>query len=69
MLARNVEAGQVVGASSEAPFTIAQGGQMGLLADLGEDDLAAISVGTTATVTPTGTDKQFTCEVWQVSNT
>lgn len=69
VLVRNVEPGQVVGPGSEAPFTIAQGGQMELLANLGEDDLAQVSVGTTASVTPVGSDKSFACEVWQVAPT
>lgn len=67
VLERNVEVGQVIGAGAEAPFTIAQGGQMELLARLGESDLAALSVGSTAIVTPVGTDESFTGQVWQTS--
>jgi RND family efflux transporter MFP subunit len=67
VLARNVEVGQVIGAGAEAPFTIAQGGQMELLARLGEDDLAALSVGSTAVVTPAGSDESFTGQVWQTA--
>ena len=40
---------------------------MELLAKLGEDDLANIPQGATGIVTPVGTDKQFTCQVWQKS--
>lgn len=69
VLDRNVELGQVVGPGSEAPFTIAQAGQMELLARLGEDDLAAVSVGSIATVTPVGTDESFTGEIWQIEPT
>ena len=69
VLARNVEPGQVVGPGSEAPFTIAQGGQMELLALLGESDLAQVSVGTSAIVTPVGSEQSFECQVWQVAPT
>ena len=56
-----------VGGGSGALFTIAKGGQLELLADLSEDDLSSISVGVTAQVTPVGTDKVFTGQVWQLS--
>ena len=64
---RNVEPGQVVGAGGTALFTIAKGGEMELLADLNEDDLAVLSVGATAQVTPVGSDKTLTCQIWQIS--
>ncbi|KHK89741.1 efflux RND transporter periplasmic adaptor subunit [Novosphingobium malaysiense] len=67
VLTRNVEPGQVVGGGSGVLFRIAKGGEMELLAELSEDDLAAISVGVTAEVTPVGTDKTFTGQVWQIS--
>ena len=67
VLTRSVEPGQVVGGGSGALFTIAKGGQLELLADLSEDDLSSISVGVTAQVTPVGTDKVFTGQVWQLS--
>jgi HlyD family secretion protein len=67
VLERNVEPGQVVGAGGTALFTIAKGGEMELLANMNEDDLAAVSVGTTATVTPVGSDKTLTCQIWQIS--
>jgi RND family efflux transporter MFP subunit len=67
VLERNVEPGQVVGAGGTALFTIAKGGEMELLANMNEDDLAAVSVGTTATVIPVGSDKTLTCQIWQVS--
>ena len=67
VLTRDVEPGQVVGAGSGTLFSIARGGEMELLANLSEDDLARISVGTTASVIPVGSDKTFACEVWQVS--
>ena len=67
MLDRNVEVGQVLGAGAEAPFTIARGGEMELLADVGEDDLAVLRVGATAEVTPVGSGKTFTGQIWQIS--
>ena len=67
LLERNVEPGQTVGAGSGVLFSIAKGGEMELLANLGETDLASVSVGSTAEVTPTGSDKTFTGQIWQKS--
>lgn len=67
VLERNVEPGQVVGAGGTALFTIARGGEMELLANMNEDDLAAVSVGSMARVTPVGSDKTLTCQIWQIS--
>ncbi len=65
LLKRNVEPGQVVSAGSGVLFSIARGGEMELLAQIGEAELGAIPLGATATVTPVGTDQSFTCQVWQ----
>jgi RND family efflux transporter MFP subunit len=66
ILARNVEVGQVLGSGGQnPPFTMAQDGQMELLAKVGEDDLGSIGVGATAEVTPVGTDKTFTGRIWK----
>lgn len=67
LLERNVEPGQVVSPGSGALFTMAKDGEMELLAQVSETDLAGLSVGTTAQLTPVGTDKVFTCQVWQLS--
>ena len=67
VLERNVEPGQTVSAGSPPLFRIARGGEMELLARLNEDALASISPGTRAQVSPVGTDKLFTGQVWQVS--
>ncbi len=67
VLDRNVEAGQVVSGGSGALFRIAQGGQMELLAQLNEADLAELRVGVPVTVTPVGTDQRVTGSVWQIS--
>ncbi len=67
ILARSVEPGQTVSAGSGILFRMAQGGQFELQAQLGEADLANISVGVPATVTPVGTDRQFSGQIWQIS--
>ncbi len=67
LLERHVEPGQVVSPGSGVLFSIAKGGEMELLADLSEDDLAMISVGVAAEVTPVGAAKSFKGQVWQVS--
>jgi RND family efflux transporter MFP subunit len=69
VLARNVEPGQTVGGGSGALFTIARGGEFEMLAQLGESQLAALSTGVTASVTPAGSEKSFEGQVWQISPT
>ncbi|KPL69020.1 secretion protein HylD [Erythrobacter sp. SG61-1L] len=67
LLTRDVEPGQVVSPGSGTLFSIAKDGQFELLALVGESELAKISTGVTAQVTPVGTDKTFTGQVWQVA--
>ena len=67
VLERKVEPGQVVGAGSGILFRIAKGGEMQLKALIGEVDLAKLAKGTTAQVTPVGSSKTFTGEVWQLA--
>lgn len=67
VLERSVEPGQTVGAGSQALFRIARGGEMELLAQLSEDQLARLSRGTVATVVPTGSERSFQGEIWQLS--
>lgn len=67
VLDRNVEAGQVVGAGSGALFRIAEGGQMELLARLPQDELARITTGMAALVTPVGSQQSYQGQVWQVA--
>ncbi len=67
VLERSVETGQTVSAGSGILFRLAQDGQMELQAALSEDDLALISEGVPASVTPVGTDRQFNGTIWQVS--
>ncbi|WP_324261799.1 efflux RND transporter periplasmic adaptor subunit [Altererythrobacter sp. H2] len=67
LLTRAVEPGQTVGAGTPALFTIARGGEMELLAEVGEVELAQLSTGVAATIRPVGTDKDFTGQVWQLA--
>ncbi|TCM18599.1 RND family efflux transporter MFP subunit [Novosphingobium sp. PhB165] len=67
VLERNVEQGQVVGGGSAVLFRLAKDGEMELLAQLSEDDLARIGVGSEARVTPVGSNQTFIGHVWQIS--
>lgn len=69
LLERNVEPGAVVSPASGALFRIAKGGEMELLANVGESELSALSVGVRAEVVPVGSDKSFTGQVWQLAPT
>ena len=69
VLQRSVEPGQIVSPGSGALFLMAQDGQMEMLAQLSEVDLAKVSIGQEAQVRPTGTDKQFTGQIWQIAPT
>jgi RND family efflux transporter MFP subunit len=67
VLERRVEPGQIVSAGSGVLFRLAKGGEMELKALVGETELAQIATGVSANVTPVGTAKQFTGQVWQIS--
>ncbi|MGK6354012.1 efflux RND transporter periplasmic adaptor subunit [Sphingomonas sp. DT-207] len=67
VLTRQVEPGQIVSGGSGVLFRMAMGGQMELRAQLAESDLQRLRPGAQAQVTPTGTTRTFTGEVWQVS--
>ncbi|MEM1051479.1 MAG: efflux RND transporter periplasmic adaptor subunit [Pseudomonadota bacterium] len=69
ILERNVEPGQTVGAGSGMLFTIARGGEMEMRAQMGEAQLATLSIGATANVMPAGSDKSFEGQVWQLAPT
>lgn len=69
VLTRGVEPGQVVSAGSGVLFRIAREGQLEMQARLAENDLAKLSVGQAAEVTPVGTSKPFTGQIWQLSPT
>jgi len=67
VLARNIEAGQVVSAGTPWVFRIAAGGEMELRARLPQTDLAQLTAGVPATVTPVGSSQSYQGSVWQVS--
>ncbi len=67
VLQRSVEPGQTVSAGSGVLFRLAQGGEMELRAQLGELDLAAVSIGVPAQVSPVGSAQVFTGNIWQIS--
>ena len=67
VLTRGVEPGQIVSSASGVLFRMAKGGELELRAQLAEGDLARLSPGVQATVTPVGTNKSFAGQVWQVS--
>lgn len=67
ILARNLEAGQVVSGGTPWVFRIAAGGQMEVRARLPQTDLARLSTGVPATVTPVGSEQSYQGTVWQIS--
>ena len=67
VLTRAVEPGQVVTGGSGVLFRIAKNGEMEMTARLSEDDLAKLSIGVRAEVTPVGSDRPFVGQVWQLS--
>lgn len=67
VLERRAEPGQIVSAGSGMLFRMAKGGEMELLAQVGEVDLAKLAPGVSAEVTPVGSDRAFAGQVWQVS--
>ncbi len=69
ILERHVEPGQTVSAGSGILFRIAKGGEMELQALLSENDLATVSQGISATVTPVGSEETFIGQIWQIAPT
>ena len=67
VLARNVEAGQIVSSGSAALFRVAMNGDMEFDARLAEQDLARVHLGMPSQITPVGTAQAYTGHVWQVS--
>ncbi len=67
VLTRQIEPGQIVSSGSGVLFRMARGGEMEMMAQLAEADLARIAVGTRATVTPVGTNLNLAGQIWQVS--
>nr|WP_240654679.1 efflux RND transporter periplasmic adaptor subunit [Croceicoccus ponticola] len=69
VLERNVEVGQVVSGGNTPLFLIAGGGEMELAALVGESELSRLAVGASAEVSPVGSDKTFSGQIWQLSPT
>ena len=67
VLTRQIEAGQIVSSGSGVLFRIAAGGQIEMRAQLAENDLQQIHVGSGAQVVPVGDVRRFAGTVWQVS--
>jgi len=67
VLERRVEPGQVVSGGSGVLFRLARGGELELLARLGEADLARMRVGMRASVTPVGGTRAFDGQIWQIA--
>lgn len=67
VLTRDVEPGQIVGSGSGVLFRMAKDGEMELMAQLSEGDLATLRPGNSAIVTPVGGQTEFTGRIWQVS--
>jgi HlyD family secretion protein len=66
VLERRIEPGQVVSAGSGILFRLAKGGEMELKAQLGQVELAQVGVGVNVEVTPVGSARSFTGQVWQL---
>lgn len=69
ILERNVEPGQTVSAGSPPLFRIAKGGEMEVMAQVSESQLASLPKGVNAQVTPTGSSESYSGQVWQISPT
>ena len=67
VLSRTVEVGQIVSPGSGALFRLAEAGQMEMRAQLSQQDLTYIHAGMPAQVTPVGSTRSFTGNVWQVA--
>lgn len=67
VLQRSVEPGQTVSAGSGVLFRLAKGGEMELRAELGEQDMADMALGISARVSPVGSDRTFTGNIWQIA--
>ncbi|QXQ04930.1 efflux RND transporter periplasmic adaptor subunit [Sphingosinicellaceae bacterium] len=67
VLARNVEAGQVVSSGSSLPlFRIAEGGVLEMRAQVAEQDLARLKTGLPAQVRPVGGAQSYSGRIWLV---
>ncbi|MBB4614519.1 efflux RND transporter periplasmic adaptor subunit [Novosphingobium taihuense] len=69
VLTRAAEPGQIVSSGSGVLFSMARDGQMEMQARLAEADLARLAVGASAKVVPTGSERTFDGQIWQLSPT
>ena len=69
VLARMIEVGQIVSPGTGALFRIAEGGRMEMKAQMSQQDLVLVRPGMPASVTPIGSDRDFSGQVWQVAPT
>ena len=69
VLARNVEAGQIVSSGSNALFQIAMDGTLEMQAKLAEQDMSGLHVGMPVQVVPVGAGHAFTGSIWQIAPT
>jgi len=69
VLERAVEPGQTASAAGGPLFRIAKGGEIELQAQLSENDLAVVTQGTAAVVTPVGSERSFDGRVWKIAPT
>ena len=67
VLARNVEAGQIVSSGSNALFQIAMDGTLEMQARLAEQDMSGLKVGMPVNVVPVGAGRTFTGTIWQIA--
>ena len=66
VLARSVEAGQVVSPGSGALFRIAEGGVLEMRAQVAEQDIARLKPGMPASVTPVGSTTEYHGRIWLI---
>ncbi|MBW6526865.1 efflux RND transporter periplasmic adaptor subunit [Sphingomonas sp. RHCKR7] len=67
ILTRGVEPGQIVSSASGTLFRMARDGEMEMRAQLAENDLQGVRVGSAAKVTPVGDSRSFAGFVWQIA--
>ncbi|TCP36513.1 efflux RND transporter periplasmic adaptor subunit [Sphingomonas sp. BK235] len=67
ILTRGVEPGQIVSSASGTLFRMARDGEMEMRAQLAENDLQGVRIGSTARVTPVGDTRSFEGRVWQIA--
>ncbi|MBB3694475.1 efflux RND transporter periplasmic adaptor subunit [Sphingomonas sp. BK580] len=67
ILTRGVEPGQIVSSASGTLFRMARDGEMEMRAQLAENDLQGVRVGSAAKVTPVGDTRSFAGQVWQIA--